>query len=134
MPKIVHITFILQSPLYKKYILLIILLNNLHMLVNCTIFAPNLSSTYFLPKKNTAAKLRKKNETTKKNVETMKKTMLIIQVLFYSTLAGLSLFQTIYSCILAGQFYAWQVGFAAISILLVTLVAMSVRELVKSYK
>lgn len=55
--------------------------------------------------------------------------MCIMQVIFFATMAGLSIAQTIGSIIAAREFYAWQVGFALISVLLAALTCMSVREL-----
>lgn len=59
----------------------------------------------------------------------MKRTMCIAQVIFFATIAGLSVAQTIGSIIAAGEFCAWQVGFALISVLLIALAHISVREL-----
>lgn len=59
----------------------------------------------------------------------MKRTMCIVQVIFFATMAGLSIAQTIGSIIAAGEFYAWQVGFGLISVLLAALTHISVREL-----
>lgn len=59
----------------------------------------------------------------------MKKVMCIVQIIFFATMAGLSIAQTIGSIIAAGEFCAWQVGFALISVLLTALTHISVREL-----
>lgn len=57
--------------------------------------------------------------------------MCIVQTTFFATMAGLSIAQTIGSIIAAGEFAAWQVGFAVISVLLIALTHISVRELIR---
>lgn len=59
----------------------------------------------------------------------MKRTMCIVQVIFFAIMAGLSIAQTIGSIIAAGEFAVWQVGFGLISVLLTILTHISVREL-----
>ena len=55
--------------------------------------------------------------------------MCIMQTVLFATMAILGIAGTIGSIIAAGEFAAWQVGFAVISALLIALTHISVREL-----
>ena len=75
-----------------------------------------------------AAKLKKKNQLTKKNEEKMKKLMFISNVIFSAILAGLAISYTIGSLIMAG-WQSWHIAFVAICLLTIALVKISINEL-----
>jgi hypothetical protein len=77
-----------------------------------------------------AAKLKKKNQLTKKNEEKMKKLMLVIQVIFSAIIAGLVLTYTISSLFIAGL-HSYHVALALMSLLAACLVYLSVTEYVQ---
>ena len=80
-----------------------------------------------------AAKLKKKNQLTKKNEEKMKKLMFISNVLISAIFAGSIFTYTIGSLIMAG-WHSWHIAFIALFMLSIALVKGSVRELIAELK